>query len=60
MSVYDWRATIASKIDHDVGLSVHDALECEWGDVAPHFEGPEEGVVDDFLVQIGTVSQDSA
>lgn len=58
--VYDHRATIASKVDHDVGLSIHEALECERGDVAPHFEGPEEGVVDDFLVQIGTVSQDPA
>lgn len=58
-SLYDPHVTIASEIDHDVGLSVHEAIECERGDVAPHFEGPEEGVVDDFLVQIRSVSQDS-
>lgn len=52
--------TIAAKVDHDVGLSVHDAGESERSDVAPHFEGSEEGVVDDLLVQIGGVAQDPA
>lgn len=54
------RVTIASEIDHDVGLSVHDARDFERGDVAPHFEGPEERVVDDLFVQVGRVSQDPA
>lgn len=52
--------TVAAKVDHDIGLSVHDAGECEWSDVAPHFEGPEEGVADDLLVQVGGVAQDPA
>lgn len=52
--------TIAAKVDHDVGLSVHDAGESERSDVAPHFKGPEEGVVDDLLVQVGGVAQDPA
>lgn len=34
------KPTVAPKIDHDVGLPVHDALKFERGDVAPHFEGP--------------------
>lgn len=51
--------TIAAKVDHDIGLSVHDAGESERSDVAPHFEGSEEGIVDDFLVQVGGVAQDS-
>lgn len=61
---HDWCSrpcvTIASKIDHDVGLSVHDAREFERGDVAPHFEGPEERIVDDLLVEVRRVSQDPA
>lgn len=52
--------TIAAKVDHDIGLSVHDAGESERSDVAPHFEGSEEGVIDDLFVQVGGVAQDPA
>ena len=55
---YTWH-TIAAKIDHDVSLSVHKALECKWGDITPHFEGSEESIVYDFLIQVGAVSEDS-
>lgn len=52
------RVTVAPEIDHDVGLSIHNACEFERGDIAPHFEGPEERIVDDLLVQVRRVSQD--
>lgn len=55
---YTWH-TIASKINHDVRLSVHESGECERSDIAPHFEGSEEGIVDDLLVQVHGVAQDS-
>lgn len=53
------RITIASKINHDVSFSVHDAGEGERRDVTPHFEGSEEGIVYDFLIQIRSIAQDS-
>lgn len=53
------RITIASKINHDVSFSIHDAAEGEWRDVTPHFEGSEEGIAYDFLIQIRSVAQDS-
>lgn len=51
--------TIASKVNHDISLSIHEASKCERGDVTPHFEGPEESIIYDLLVQIGRVSEDS-
>lgn len=54
------RITIAAKINHDVSLSVHEAGEGQRSDVAPYFEGSEESVIDDFLVQVGSVAEDSA
>lgn len=54
------RLTIAAKVNHDIGLSVHDAGESKWSDVAPHFEGSEESIVYDFLVQVGGVAENSA
>lgn len=59
MTLYT-RITIAAKINHDVSLSVHEAGEGQRSDVAPYFESPEESVIDDFLVQIGSVAEDSA
>ena len=59
MTLYT-RITIAAKINHDVSLSVHEAGEGQRSDVAPYFEGSEESIIDDFLVQIGRVSKDSA
>lgn len=57
--VFTWR-TITAEVNHDVSLSVHDAFELERGDVTPDFEGPEESIVYDLLIQIGSVAQDSA
>ena len=50
--------TVAAEVDHDVGLSVHEAREGQRGHVAPHLEGSEEGVVDGLLVQVRAVAQD--
>lgn len=51
--------TIAAKINHDVSFSVHKAGECQWSDITPYFEGPEESIIYDFLIQIHSVSEDS-
>ena len=56
--IYTWH-TVATKINHDVSLSVHDAGESERCDIAPHFKGSKESIIYDFLIQIRSVSQDS-
>lgn len=49
--------TIATKVDHDVRLAVHDAGESERRDITPNFEGSEESIIDDFLIQVRSVTQ---
>lgn len=50
--------TIATKVDHDVSLSVHDACKGERSDVTPDFKSTEERVIDCLLIQVRAMTQD--
>jgi hypothetical protein len=50
--------TPATKVDHDVSISVMDARKSQRGHIAPHLEGPSEGIIHCLWVQVRCVAND--